>query len=495
MNIFLKHRLDLSPCVRLYLSLFSASIGLFISGTCVGWTPSGTKVLRLPNEHVEAPLVDEELALLVSLLDVGIVLGPYPTAFLMDRWGRRTLIIMAAPLALFGWILIYFASSVSQIIIARLIQGLCNGLLYLVVPVFACELAPAEARGLACTVTSGAHSAGIMFSFVVGNACSLRTLNLACTFAPILFLFVVLGLPETPYYHLMKGDETKARGTCARFDERFSEARFKHMASCVQVEMRRSVLRDVLVNPAHPFITVMVLGIAMRFAFFWNTPSHAAFIFRFGDSNFSTGEYSAAMSLLFLLAVVCSGCVVREIGRRKTAIIAESATVVLVFPAAFLFYRQDKEGLDNVGCGACILVLVSLHVFFANFGIAPMPIVQQVEFFPTNCRALAGALLITVSFISGWIADLLFGTIVENVGLYCNYIISGSVATFIFLVTWLIVPEVKGVSLHDIQLDVKFPSGDKQKMDVEFGPEKKFYSVDQNFRRRISSVALGGQKY
>ncbi|XP_018913794.2 facilitated trehalose transporter Tret1 [Bemisia tabaci] len=460
-----------------------------------GWTPSGTKVLRLPNEHVEAPLVDEELALLVSLLDVGIVLGPYPTAFLMDRWGRRTLIIMAAPLALFGWILIYFASSVSQIIIARLIQGLCNGLLYLVVPVFACELAPAEARGLACTVTSGAHSAGIMFSFVVGNACSLRTLNLACTFAPILFLFVVLGLPETPYYYLMKGDETKARGTCARFDERFSEARFKHMASCVQVEMRRSVLRDVLVNPAHPFITVMVLGMAMRFAFFWNTPSHAAFIFRFGDANFSTGEYSAAMSLLFLLAVVCSGCVVREIGRRKTAIIAESATVILVFPAAFLFYRQDKEGLDNVGCGACILVLVSLHVFFANFGIAPMPIVQQVEFFPTNCRAIAGALLITVSFISGWIADLLFGTIVEYVGLYCNYIISGSVATFIFLVTWLIVPEVKGVSLHDIQLDVKFPSGDKQKMDVEFGPEKKFYSIDQNFRRRISSVALGGQKY
>ena len=89
----------------------------------------------------------------------------------------------------------------------------------------------------------------------------------------------------------------------------------------------------------------------------------------------------------------------------------------------------------------------------------------------------------------------MFGTIVKYVGLYCNYIISGSVATFIFLVTWLIVPEVKGVSLHDIQLDVKFPSGDKQKMDVEFGPEKKFYSIDQNFRRRISSVALGGQKY
>lgn len=69
-----------------------------------------------------------------------------------DKFGRKWVIILSDVLFAAGSFVLYFASSISMLIMGRLIIGLGLGVTSLVGPVYVSETAPVELRGTLVSV-------------------------------------------------------------------------------------------------------------------------------------------------------------------------------------------------------------------------------------------------------------------------------------------------------------------------------------------------------
>lgn len=88
-----------------------ATIGGFIAGTALGWTsPAGPMIKQNPSAF---GIVPDDLAWIGACMPLGAMFGCPFTAYLVDKLGRKNLMLIMSVPALIGWIMILFADSVS----------------------------------------------------------------------------------------------------------------------------------------------------------------------------------------------------------------------------------------------------------------------------------------------------------------------------------------------------------------------------------------------
>jgi MFS family permease len=79
-------------------------------------------------------------------------LTPVPAAYLADRFGRKTTLLLGAIPFILGWVLIIVAKSVAVLYVARMFSGLGYGIVYTVAPMYTGEIATNEVRGALSTL-------------------------------------------------------------------------------------------------------------------------------------------------------------------------------------------------------------------------------------------------------------------------------------------------------------------------------------------------------
>lgn len=96
----------------MYLPLLNiATIGGFIVGTALGWTaPAGP---MMENNQYSFVVSNESLAWIGACMPLGAMLGCPVTAGLVDKWGRKNMMLMLCIPTLVGWAMIIWAESVS----------------------------------------------------------------------------------------------------------------------------------------------------------------------------------------------------------------------------------------------------------------------------------------------------------------------------------------------------------------------------------------------
>lgn len=92
-----------------------ATIGGFIAGTCLAWTSpvDATAILKTYGFSVN----ENEMAWIGSFMPLGAMVGSILTAALVDRIGRKNLILAIIIPCVIGWAVIAFAPSVSKLLI------------------------------------------------------------------------------------------------------------------------------------------------------------------------------------------------------------------------------------------------------------------------------------------------------------------------------------------------------------------------------------------
>lgn len=195
---------------------------------------------------------------------VGEVLGAILGGPLANAMGRkRAMLLLSISYAVFA-LLSAAAVSLPMLVAARFLLGLTVGVSVVVVPVFVAESSPAEIRGALLVLYQVATVVGIIIAYLVDFTLSgsgnWRVILGLAAIPAIAISLVLMRVPETSRWYLMKGRREEARQSLARVDP---EVDVERELDSIQNEMkseRGGQLAEMLRTP-YLRATVFVVGL------------------------------------------------------------------------------------------------------------------------------------------------------------------------------------------------------------------------------------------
>lgn len=173
------------------------------------WTSPYLPVLESGNYTITVTI--EEGSTLPAILLIGQILGCLTSALTVDRFGRKNLILHSSLPLTISWILVGTTSSLNGIIIGRFIGGFCGGLLGTVTPMYLAEIADPQRRGLLGLFFPLSIVIGILAINILGTCLPLDTNAYLAGVLTLVFLPLFPWMPESPYFHLIRGDVGAAK--------------------------------------------------------------------------------------------------------------------------------------------------------------------------------------------------------------------------------------------------------------------------------------------
>jgi MFS transporter, SP family, arabinose:H+ symporter len=382
---------------------------------------------------------------------IGCALGALMAGGLMEKKGRRFVLMASAALFAVSGIGAGFSYSLAVFVVFRIAGGLAVGAAAMVSPVYIAEMAPARLRGRLVSVYQLAIVCGILFAYGANflltpiGADSWRWMFASQVIPAFFFLLMLLFVPETPRW-LVKN---------RRFDKAFEILKKTIGSALAQAELiliKNSFSNDVPARPVELFSRRYrgVLGIGLFIAIFQQITGINAILYYAPVIFKETGVGSSNA----LLQTICIGTVnllttfiaiglVDRLGRKK-----------------FLLTGSVLMGLSLMGVAGCFhfhyfghyVVLVFTLMYVAAFGctLGAVTWVYLSEIFPNRIRGLA----ISAATLALWLADfvvtytfpVLSGKLGTAATLSVYALICGVAALFFFRM-----PETKGKTLEQIE--------------------------------------------
>jgi len=350
------------------------------------------------------------------------------------------------------------AGVLTQFIIYRMIGGVGVGMASLLSPLYISEIAPPEKRGRLVSYNQLAIIIGMLLIFFVNYYISLQGndawINLvgwrwmfASELVPaLLFLFLMILIPESPRWLVMKGREEKARGVLNRINDEQTTQRVigEIRASFTLKEGRlfsygpKLILIGVLLAVFQQFVGINVV-LYYGPEIFKNIGS---------GTNFALLQtiVIGAVNLLFTIVAINT---VDRFGRKPLQIAGALIMAVAMLALGFVFLSS------NMG----LFALLCMILFMAGFSFSWGPVVWVLiaEIFPNMIRGKAMSVAVAAMWISNYLISWTFPMLDRSSVLteafhhgfaYCLY---GLMALLASVFMWRWVPETKGKTLEQMQ--------------------------------------------
>jgi MFS family permease len=475
-------------------------------------------------------LGDLELGLLVGGPTLGGILSATCAGPLSDLYGRRTLLLVLAALYVISASFSAFAPSFEVLMLARFIGGIAFASLALA-PIYISEIASARSRGRMVAINQFnivlGLSAAYFANFLILRLSSLEVdwvQSLAIDtqtwrwmlglelFPALLWLILLLRLPESPRWLIITGREAEGRAVLSTLE----------LDSDLEIEVaeiRRSAHGEIASLGAR---AREVLGPRLRLALIVGlllaaiqqiTGVNAIYFYAptvFEQSGIGTDAAFAqavAVGITNVIFTVVSMVLIDRLGRKPLLIAGLTGIAVSMLLCAWSFenasYAVDATSLekfngtqmeqrlaplvgrtfeDDVAFKAALLeqlgkqdarelqsdliqaaikinptvVLVGILLFVASFAVSLGPVmwVMLPEIFPNKVRGVAMAITGVVNSGVSFSVQFLFPWQLTNLGVSTTL---GSYAAFaiigLVLVVWL-VPETRGKTLEELELEL-----------------------------------------
>jgi len=135
--------IDVFVCFISYLKFIfllpAANLVALAAGCVLAWTSSAEAFLK-ESEKNPGGIPKETWTWVAGLTPLGAALGPIPTGFLTDKFGRKPCLYGVAIFYIISWIMIGFQNGANILLAARFIGGLATGALFTVLPMYIGEI-------------------------------------------------------------------------------------------------------------------------------------------------------------------------------------------------------------------------------------------------------------------------------------------------------------------------------------------------------------------
>jgi SP family arabinose:H+ symporter-like MFS transporter len=364
------------------------------------------------------------------------------------------MIIVAAGFTLFA-ILQGVAPGSVWLDVTRFLLGVAIGISTVAAPVYIAESAPVGIRGALIVGYQVATVVGIMVAYFVdyglASSASWRLMLALSAVASGLVLLVLLRLPDTPRWYLMRGRREDAVQTLQRADPTADAERSAREIETDLRAARGGSIREMLHLPfARPAIFVLVLGFLVQITGINAITYYSPFIFKeLGWSGHTPLLVQGVVEIFSVVAVVAAVLVVDRLGRRATLLtgvgvmIAANVLMLVLFAATSL-----SGGLSSA------LGFVGILFFTAgfNFGFGALVWVYASESFPARLRTAGASAMLTADLVANLLISRFFLSVFDSLGGAGTFAVFLGLAVVSFVFILALAPETKGRPLEAIRL-------------------------------------------
>jgi MFS transporter, SP family, xylose:H+ symportor len=457
------------------LKLIGKNKGLIASGILLIiltiWVISYMKSEISQTQESLKSFVDSIKGFTISSALIGCIIGGAIAGFISKSIGRRKGLIISAIAftisAIGAWnpekLNLFGTLPVFSFVIYRIIGGIGVGLASMLSPMYIAEIAPANVRGKLVSWNQFAIIFGMLVIYFInlviarrGNEDWLLTQGWRWMFfsgviPSGLFLILLMFVPETPRYLVMKGKEDKALKILKKISG-------EKTASETLKEIKDTLYEKNMPWLSYGFLVIFIgilLSVFQQFVGINVVLYYAGNIFRnMGHSTDSSMIQTIIVGIVNLSFTVVAILTVDRFGRKPLMIIGGIGMAISMFALGFSFY------FDKMGLAALIFMLTYTASFAISWG--PVTWVLLSEIFPNSIR---GAMSIAVA--AQWLANLAvswtFPMLNDNIALTAAfnhgfaYWIYGIMGLLSALFVWKLVPETKGKTLEEIEKTWKKP--------------------------------------
>lgn len=420
----------------------------------------------------QANAANSLLGFVVSSALIGCIIGGLMGGWVSTRIGRKRGLIIAAVLFLISAL---GASApefpfapighggpgyMANFVFYRILGGIGVGLASMLSPMYIAEIAPPKVRGNLVAWNQFAIIFGMLVIYFVNygisrsgsgdawlNSIGWRYMFLSGSIPAGLFLLLLILVPETPRYLMLKGDESGAR---AVLDKLVTKEESERELSEIRASLSEHHSGKMFSFGALVIFIGLMLSMFQQFVGINVVLYYATDIFQgMGMTTNASLLQTIIVGAVNLTFTVVAILTVDRFGRRPLQIVGALIMAVSMTALGSAFWLGGRG----------MLALVSMLVYTAGFAVSwgPVTWVLLSEIFPNQIRGKAMALAVAAQWIANYLVSWSFPILDKNPYLVERfhhgfaYWIYGVMSIVAALFMWRMVPETKGRTLEQME--------------------------------------------
>ncbi len=397
------------------------------------------------------------LGFTVAIAILGTIIGTLIISTPAEKYGRRKLLIVLSGLFAVSTLGSASAFNWEMLLFFRFLTGIILGCITVVTPMFIAEISPAKKRGQLVLLNQFFVVSAIFLAFVVNYflaqifAGSSWRWMIGIEFIPAALFFGLLFIvPESPRWLVNQNRSEEALVVFTRVNAENPEEEVAIVKKSIEQELKLGHGKLFVNENRLPVMIAILIAAFNQLAGINAIMIYAPRVFEmagFGTNASLLQSISiGATNLLFTLVALF---LIDRYGRRTLLM---TGSVGMVFFLGMLSKSFFTENYSDFGGYGVMIYLMGFIAFFAFSQGAVLWVVIS-EIFPNKVRSQGQAL----GSFTHWIfaAAIIWGFPVINntVGGGLSFGFFAVMMVLHFLFAWKILPETKGKSLEEIQVE------------------------------------------
>lgn len=401
---------------------------------------------------------------------IGSIGGVAIAGVLSDKLGRKYTMLISAVLFTLSAVGCALCADFQQLVVYRIIGGVGIGVVSIVSPLYISEIAVARYRGMLVSLYQLAITIGFLLAYffnyqlmawaesvVYGSEWLQRIFfnelwrgMLGLETAPaFLFLIIILVIPESPRWLLIKGCDEKACRVLRRFYK--DEADVKQQVTDTKESLRTEVKSEwrILFEPGIRKAVLIGAAIAILGQFMGVNA-----VLYYGPTIFQDAGISSDNSLFCqvlvgmvnMLTTVLALFIIDKVGRKTLVYYGVSGMIVSLLLIGG-YFTLSGNGLSPYW----LLTFFLFYVFCCAGSISAVIFVFLSEMFPNKVRGIA----MSIAGFSLWIGTYLIGQLtpwmLQNLTPQGTFFLFAFMCIPYMLIVWKLMPETTGKTLEEIE--------------------------------------------
>jgi MFS family permease len=292
----------------------------------------------------------------------------------------------------------------------------------------------------------------------MGPYVSYKTLGISSAVFPVVFFLIMVWMPESPYFFLLKGRESEAETSLmelrGKTDRQHVQKELIAMRNVVNESLKigRAPIWDLFAKRANrrAFILILSLVMLQQFCGQLAVASYTTQIMQRSGSSLDANISVIISGGIQTIASVAMSSLVDRIGRKPLLLSSTIGVGVAALGLAVYFCLDNRTNVDLSSVDWIPVTCLVLYVSMFSLALGVLPFTIMGEIFLPNVKGLAASVALVVHSISGTIVTKIFQIMTDDIGADSPFwLFSAYCFTSALFIAWYL-PETKGKTFTEI---------------------------------------------